>query len=155
LGRNFRVAHVGAGGFFPSGDPIPTVPFKSLQLNGNYAHIVPGFALTQTSPTAQANAGQVTDIPVDIDTDILTFTSLASNNAADFHNNYFGAIANCGNTSVAQVVMGPAKFAQFKEIVNNVAMTFKNPLFDFINGAVQGITIPTQANLRVPLSIAA
>jgi hypothetical protein len=92
---------------------------------------------------AQANAGQVTDVPVDIDADILTFTSLALNNATDFHNNYFGAIANCGNTSVAQVVIEPANFAQFKEIINNLAMTFKNPLFDFINGAVQGITIPT------------
>jgi hypothetical protein len=53
------------------------------------------------------------------------------------------------------VVLEPANFAQFQEIVNNLAMTFKNPLFDFINGAVQGVTIPTQANLRVPLSIVA
>jgi len=155
LGRNFRVAHVGAGGFFPSGDPVPTVPFRSLQLNGNYAHIVPSYALIQNSPTAPANAAQVSDVLLDLDTDILTFTSLATNNAGDFHNNYFGAIANCGNNSVAQVIMEPANFAQFKEIINNLATTFKNPLFDFINNAVKGITIPTQANLRIPLSIVA
>jgi hypothetical protein len=155
LGRNFRVAHVGATGLFPTGDPVPTVPFKSLELNGRYAHILPGFSLTQINPTAQANAGQVTDVTMDNDKNLIEFVSLASNNAGDFHNNYFGAIANCGNTSVAQVVMEPANFAQFKEIVNNLAMTFKNDLFDLINGELQSTIIPTQANLRVPLSIVA
>jgi hypothetical protein len=154
LGRNFRVAHLGVLTAVPlRGDPVPTVPPRSLQLNGNYAHIIPGLALTQTDPLAQANAGEVTDVLTDADIDTATFFSFAQNNGTDFHNNYFGPIAKCGISSVFLEVF--ANFDEFKEIVNNLTMTFPNPLFEAVNGVLQSITIPTEANLRIPLAIVA